>query len=33
VRKLEPIEWEEATAKPVEPVVGEEDDSSTVIAH
>jgi ATP-dependent Lon protease len=33
VRKLEPIEWDEATAKPVEPVVADEDDSSTVIAH
>jgi ATP-dependent Lon protease len=32
-RKPEPIEWDEASAKPVEPVVSEEDDSSSVIAH
>jgi hypothetical protein len=32
-RKLTPIEWDEATAKPVEPVVTDEEDSSSVIAH
>jgi ATP-dependent Lon protease len=32
-RKPDPIEWDEATAKPVEPVVTDEDDSSAVIAH
>jgi ATP-dependent Lon protease len=32
-RKPEPVEWDEASAKPVEPVVSEEDDSSSVIAH
>jgi ATP-dependent Lon protease len=32
-RAPEPIEWDEAAAKPVEPVVSDEDDSSTVIAH
>jgi ATP-dependent Lon protease len=32
-RAPEPIEWDEAAAKPVEPVVSEEEESSTVIAH
>ncbi len=32
-RKPEAIEWDEATAKPVEPVVTDEEDSSTVVAH
>jgi hypothetical protein len=29
----EPIEWDEATSKPVEPVVSDEDEASSVIAH
>jgi ATP-dependent Lon protease len=33
VRMPEAIEWDEATAKAVEPVVTDEDDSSAVIAH
>jgi ATP-dependent Lon protease len=33
VRMPEPIEWDEATAKPVSPAVTDEDDSSSVIAH
>ncbi len=33
VRMPEAIEWDEAAAKPVEPVVSEEDDASSVIAH
>jgi ATP-dependent Lon protease len=33
VRMPEPIEWDEATAKPVEPRVSDEDDASSVIAH
>ena len=32
-RMPEAIEWDEATAKPVEPVVTDEDDASSVIAH
>jgi len=32
-RTPDPIEWDEATAKPVEAVVTDEDDSSAVIAH
>jgi ATP-dependent Lon protease len=33
VRKPEPVEWDEETAKPVEPVVTDEDDQPGVIAH
>jgi len=36
VRKPEPIEWDEDSAKPVDaprPDIAEEDDSSGVIAH
>jgi ATP-dependent Lon protease len=33
VRMPEPIEWDEAAAKPVEPRVSDEDDASSVIAH
>jgi ATP-dependent Lon protease len=32
-RMPDAIEWDEATAKPVEPVVTDEDDASAVIAH
>jgi ATP-dependent Lon protease len=32
-RKPEPIEWDESTAKPIEPVVTEEEEPSTFIAH
>ncbi len=32
-RKPEPIEWDEESAKPVEPVVTDEDEASGVVAH
>jgi ATP-dependent Lon protease len=32
-RQPEPVEWDEASAKPVEPVVVDDEDSSAVIAH
>jgi ATP-dependent Lon protease len=33
VRKPEPVEWDEETAKPVGPVVTDEDEASGVVAH